>query len=312
MAHVNPHNLEVFRIVARLGSVTRAAVELGVSQPAVSAHVRELERACAMPLLERRPRGVCLTAAGETVYGYARQVAATLASLDQALADLRGLDRGRLVIGACTTVGEFLLPEIMGAFHARHPGIELQLAVANSSEIVARVLANESELGFVGEWVAHPELVAVAWREDRIVPVVSPSHELTRLATVSLAELVRHPWIAREPGSSTRKSAEAWTAAHGVRLQPAMALGSNEAIKRAVAAGLGFGLISQAAVSSEVMAHQLVALNVAGWVCCRHLTLCYRRERDLGQVHRAFLAVAGIELPSQPVSCPIDGGAPLV
>src|SRR5437763_149380 len=137
MPILNPHQLLVFAVVARLGNITRAAEELRTSQPALSAQLKALERACGLPLLERQPRGVRLTHAGEIVAGYAQRLTHTVDELARALDDLRGLQRGRLILGASTTIGEYLLPPVMGTFHERYPGVELHLVISNSDQIVA-------------------------------------------------------------------------------------------------------------------------------------------------------------------------------
>ncbi|MBI3969422.1 MAG: LysR family transcriptional regulator [Chloroflexi bacterium] len=291
MARLNLHHLEVFRTVARVGNITRAAEELSISQPSVSAQVKELERACGLPLLERQPRGVQLTYAGELVYTYAQRLFATAEELERTLDDLRALTRGRLLLGASTTIGEYLLPEMMGAFHAAHPGVELRLVIANSDEIVAKVLRHELDLGFVGAATQHPDLSSTRFVDDEIVLIVSPRHELAARAAVVPAELGHANWIAREAGSATRREAEQGLAAVGVLLVPAMELGSNEAIKRAVAAGLGFGLISRHAITAELAAQHLVAPPVAGWSCRRPLCFCYRRDRRLSRAELAFLSL---------------------
>ncbi|MEK7214313.1 MAG: LysR family transcriptional regulator, partial [Chloroflexota bacterium] len=169
MAQLNVHQLEVFRAVARLGNITRAAVELVISQPAVSEQVKELEIACGMPLLERLPRGVRLTQAGEVVYEYAERLFTAAEQLEQTLAELRSLLRGRLRLGASMTIGQYVLPAVMGAFGEQYPGVRLSLIVGNSSAIVARVVERELGLGFVGGAPTQTGLIVVPYLVDEIV-----------------------------------------------------------------------------------------------------------------------------------------------
>jgi molybdate transport repressor ModE-like protein len=289
MAQLNLHHLAVFRAVAQLGNITRAAEELAISQPAVSAQIKALERACRLPLLERGARGVRLTHAGEVVSGYAQRIFATLEELERAVDDLHGLARGRLLLGASTTIGEYLLPEVMGAYQAQYPGVELRLTISNSEQIVASLLRHELDIGFIGAAVDSPDLCVVPYAADEIVLVVSPRHTLARRPSVTVTDLRAAGWIAREPGSATRRQAERCLASAGVTLVPRMELSSNEALKRAVAAGLGFGLVSRHAIATELAVGLLVAPTLTGWSCQRQLWLCYRRDRHLSNAERAFL-----------------------
>lgn len=302
MPHLNPHHLEVFRAVARLGSITRASEELIISQPAVSEQVKQLELACGLPLFERLPRGVRLTQAGEIVYDYAERLFGAADELERTLADLRNLVRGRLRLGASMTIGQYVLPEVMGGFRQHYPGVQLSLVVGNSSEIVDKVAGRALGLGFVGGAPANPALTAVPYLVDEIVVIVAAGHELASQTTLSVRDLPGADWIARERGSATRSEAEACLAAVGIVLTPAMDLGSNEAVKTAVAEGLGFALISHLDVAAELAAGRLLERSPADWDSRRLFCVCYRKDRRLTRAERAFLGFIGCDPPSSVVT----------
>jgi DNA-binding transcriptional LysR family regulator len=206
--------------------------------------------------------------------------------------------RGRLLLGASTTIGEYLLPAAMGRFQQHYPGVQLQLTIGNSDEIIRCLLRHELDLGFVGAPTDAPDLCLLPYRHDQIVLIVAPRHELAIRPVLTVADLRGYAWIAREPGSATRGYAERCLAAAGMALVPWMELGSNAAIKQAVAAGLGFGLISCHAIVAELAAGCLVSPPVEGWHCRRQLWLGYRRDRALGSAERAFVRlVAGERRP---------------
>jgi len=289
MVRLNAHQLEVFVAVARVGNMTRAANELFISQPSVSEQIKEMERACGLPLLERQPRGVRLTHAGEVVYRYAECLSTAAEELERTLGELRTLIRGRLRIGASMTIGQYILPKVMGEFQQLYPGVELSLAVGTSTEILDQVVGHDLGLGFVGGAPSHRGLAVVPYLVDEIVVIMDPGHELASRPSLSVQDLTGAKWIAREQGSATRSEAEHCLQSAGVRLVPAMELGSNEAVKSAVSAGLGFGLISRLDVAAEAAAGQVVVRTIADWNCRRLFCICYRRSRRLSQAERAFL-----------------------
>jgi DNA-binding transcriptional LysR family regulator len=224
------------------------------------------------------------------VASYADQIFGLTEDMHRALEDLRGLRRGRLVLGASTTVGEYLLPRAMGHFREAHPGIELGLEIANTEQILERVLRHTFDLGFVGTAVEHEAIVVEPYVSDQVVVIAGPRHPLTRKRSVAPVKLTGQPFIVRESGSATRTTGEAAAAHLGVKLTVAMALGSNDAVKEAVSAGLGLGLISRHAIQSELRAGELEIVHVRGWGGRRQLSIIYSRGRRLPALAEAFLA----------------------
>ncbi len=285
----NYHHLRLFQTTARLGRVARAAEVLHVSQPAISKQIGELERALSVTLFDRVGRTLRLTPAGEIVQTYADQIFGLTEDLHRALGDLKGLQRGRLVLGASTTVGEYILPRAMGRFRQTHPGVELILEIANTQQILERVLRHGFDLGFVGSKVQHPGVEVEPFLPDEVVVIAAPDHPLSRKRLVRPSQLNGQPSIVREHGSATRATGEAEAARLGINLAITMSLGSNDAIKEAVAAGLGLGLISRYAIQGELRGEQLRVVRIQGWRGQRQLSIIYARGRRLHGLAQAFL-----------------------
>src|SRR6267378_6041060 len=233
------HRLELFLAVLDEGGVGRAAKACNISQPAVSEHLQGLGAYFGVRLFERRSRTVHPTAAAQLLEPYARQVVGLLQHAGQAAANLRGLRSGSLTIGASTTPGTYLVPAALGRFHASYPGITLRLEISDTREIERAVAVGQLELGVIGEAPLVPGLAAEPWVKDELVLIVPRGHPFARRRSVRAPAIAAEPYIAREEGSSTRGVAERYLARLGVKLTPAMELGSTEAIREAVAAGLG-------------------------------------------------------------------------
>ena len=246
------HRLELFLAVLDQGGVGRAAKARNISQPAVSEHLHGLGAHFGVQLLERHGRSVRPTPAALLLEPYARQAVGLLRGAERAAADLRGLHSGSLTIGASTTPGTYLLPAALGRFHAAHPGIALRLQISDTGEIERWVAVGQLELGVIGEAPLVPGLVAEPWVRDELVLIVPRGHPFARRRSVPAAAIAGEPYIAREEGSSTRGVAERYLVRLGVTLTPVMELGSTEAIREAVAAGLGVALVSRHAVLPRI------------------------------------------------------------
>ncbi|HYT84250.1 MAG TPA: LysR family transcriptional regulator [Gemmatimonadales bacterium] len=283
------HRLELFLAVLDEGGVGRAAKARNISQPAVSEHLQGLGAHFGVPLLERHGRSVRPTPAARLLEPYARQAVGLLRGAERAAADLRALRGGSLVIGASTTPGTYLLPAALGRFHAAHPAIALSLQISDTREIERWVAAGQVELGVIGEAPLVPGLVAEPWVPDELVPIVPRGHPFARRRAVRPAAIAGEPYIAREEGSSTRGVAERYLARLGITLTPAMQLGSTEAIREAVAAGLGIALVSRHAVLARD--RRIAAVRLAGPRWTRDLLIVRRLGTPLGPAAAAFRAL---------------------
>src|SRR5262245_51724190 len=285
------HALAIFNAVIEHGTMTAAAETEGISQPAISTQIKVLERYYGAPLLQRTGRGVAPTATGEIVADYARRTLALVDELGSAVSDLEGLRTGRLVIGASSTAGEQFLPAHLGHFHAAFPGIALEVRIGNSGEIMAAVVARALDFAFVGRPPEDDELVAAPVFADEVVAFVAPGHPLAGGESVTPETLSGRQFVLREHGSATRDLALRCLAANGCEPGHVIELGSNEAVKRAVEAGLGIGLLSTHSIGAERLAGLLTDLPLSGWQCGRSFWLIRRRDRVLTRAEEAFLAL---------------------
>ena len=284
--------LRVFCAVARLLSYTRAAGELGCQQPTASALVAELERATQLTLLEQRGKHLMLTDEGRELYAHAQKVVAAADEAWWAMAERRGsmTMAGRpLRVAADTTVGTYVLPHLLGAFHRQHPNMALQLNIANRAAVRAWLLSGEANLVIAGRPPEVDGLVAEPFLANPLVAVASPQHVLVGQSQVSLARLAEEVFLQREEGSGTRAAVEEVFEIAGVPIKVGMVLGHVEAIKQAVAANLGVSVLSALAVKREVQYGTLAILNVEQFPIQRRWYIARLAERPLTDSADAFI-----------------------
>ena len=288
---MNLNHLAIFDAVAHEGNLTRAAERLRITQPAVSKQLRLLEEAVGARLADRQPKGVRLTAAGELVAGYARRIFALADEAERAVAELQGLGRGTLVVGASTTIGIYFLPEILARFKRLHPRIELHLEVSNTRVIQQYLIEHRVDVAVTEGFVHWPGLEARVFLVDRLLPIVSPAHRFASSRRVTLREFCREPLLMREQGSGTREVIEAALRRKGVDVRPTMNLGSTEAIKRSVAAGVGVAIVSALTVEQELRDGRLATLRLADCDLKRSLHVVEARNRSASRTVTAFLSL---------------------
>ena len=290
---------EVFLAVARAKSFRGAAEILHLSQPALSQHVAELERELGARLFDRLRRNVALTEAGRILEDHALRLFATLTSAREAIAELGGLKRGSLLVGASTTPGIYVLPAVVASFQERYPGIALSLQIANSAVIEERIRGNEIDLGVVGGHALHPgEECLASGLLDELVLIVPAGHPWVRRREIAPARLADQRLLVREDGSATRQVAERALQHAGVKVGASMELGHTEAIKQAVMAGLGVALVSVHAVRGDVASGRLGALRLKGMRIRRHFHVIHNEARTLSASARAFLCVLDAGRPA--------------
>lgn len=279
--------LRIFVAVAERQHVTAAARTLNLTQSAVSNALAALEERHTIRLFDRVGRGIVLNENGRLFLGEAQAVLARARLAETALADLGGLRRGRLAVFASQTIAGYWLPERLVRFHARHPGIELDVQVANTREVAQAVLDGEAELGFVEGELEHPLLEQQEVGRDHLVILVHPSHAWANGKLPTSRSLKLFPWVMREHGSGTRSSLEAALMAAGCDpslLSVAMILPSNEAILSAVQANAGVTALSEHVARSALAAGQLAAarftLPERSFHMLRHLERYKSRAAD--------------------------------
>ena len=286
--------LQVFHAVAKHLSFTRAAETLCMTQPAVTFQVRQLEEQFETRLFDRVQGRITLTPAGQVAYEYAERILSLSGELNERLRELGGQAAGPLLIGASTTIAEYLLPQVMGEFKARHPAILPRLSVANSEVVQERVAERSLDLGFIEGDSRLPMLTSEVCCEDELQVVCAPSHPLARLAAVAPEALLEHGFVGREPGSGTREVVDHYLAKAGLALdslQVVMEASSPEALKGMVATGVGFTVMSRATVSKETRLGELIAIPLAPRLI-RNLVVVYPKDRIRSRLVNAFSAFA--------------------
>ena len=286
--------LQAFHAVAKHRSFTKAADALCMTQPAVTFQIRQLEEHFDTRLFDRANGRIALTPAGVVALDYAERILALSAELDARLKEMSGQEVGPLLIGASTTIAEFLLPKILGEYKARYPGIVPQLIVANSEAVQARVAERSLDLGFI-EGDSHlPTLVTDVCCQDELQVVCAPSHPLARRKALALQALTEHGYISRELGSGTREVIDHYVQKAGLSLdslQVIMEASSPEALKGLVATGLGFAIMSRATAEKEVRLGELVQIPLAPPLI-RHLSVVYPKERFHSRIVNGFVRFA--------------------
>lgn len=258
--------LQVFHTVARLMSFTKAAEALHMTQPAVTFQVRQLEEQFNTRLFDRGRNRISLTAAGARVFEYADRIFELYAEMEQGVRELTGDISGSLTIGASTTIAEYMLPTLLGDFKKRYPEIGIHLKVSNSEGIVSLVERNAIDLGVVESPVTNRHLVVETCKQDELVAIVPPDHDLANQeGRVACRRVLEYPFICREEGSGTREVINDYLdemVGGSGALKVAMELGSPEAVKGAVEVGMGVSIVSKATVQKELKLGSLVALRL--------------------------------------------------
>ena len=285
---MNYNHLMIFLAVAEEGSVSRGADRLCISQPAVSKQLGVLEASLRAKLFDRLPKGVRLTEAGHLLLGYARRLSALEREAGQAMAELQGLARGSLTLGASLTVGAYLMPELLAEYSRRFPHIALTLEIGNTENIQKMLRDGRLDLALTEGFADDPDLDAAVFAHDELVAIAPPNHPLLAQAPVTAAHLLGEPLILREPGSGTRAVLERALAALGLTVTPLMSLGSTEAIKRAVAAGAGLAVVSRLALGLELETGRLALLPLFDLTLNRPLHRLTRRGAHESRAGRAF------------------------
>lgn len=287
LRHGTLPQLAVFDASARLGSFSRAAAALHMAQPTVSAQIRKLTETVGLPLFEQIGRQIYLTEAGRRVHEHCRQVLDALADLDHALAALRGLERGTVRIAAGRTCAAPLMRAV-AAFAARHPGLDVALAAHNRAELVARMEANADDVYVFANPPHDRDIVRQAIAPDPLVVVARAGHALAAARGIPLARLATEPFVLREPGSGTREAIEDAFGSLGATPRVRLEANDDDAVARAVMAGLGVALLPRRVLAGPEGA-ALVELDVAGFPRERMLCFVYPVGRELSPPAKAFM-----------------------
>lgn len=285
--HLTLRQLKVFEAVARHLSFSRAATELHLSQPAVSMQVKLLEDSVGLPLFEHLGKKTFLTEAGRELFHSSRAIAAQLAELDQSLAQMKGGQRGKLRVSVASTANYFA-PQLLANFSQSRPEVAMSLNVTNRETLLQQLAANELDLAIMGKPPEAEHLQAENFMDNPLVVIAPVKHPFTRKKKLSLEAMRDTPFLMREQGSGTRIAIERFFAAKGLSINTSMEMSSNEAIKQAVQAGLGLGILSLHTLEQELTLKRLAVLKVEGFPIMRHWYIVHRADKRLSPVAQAF------------------------
>lgn len=281
--------LEAYLKVAEHLNFSRAARDLGLTQPSVTARIQALERDLGDELFERNGRGVSLTEVGESFLPHATRVLEALQDGRDAIQSIRQLELGRLRLGAAPTVTTFVLPGLLREFSKRYPGVEMSVRTEYSGQIVQMVLADEVQLG-LERAITHPEVETVTLYEDEVVLVVAPDDEFAGRRSVGIESVAERHLIMFDRGSSYYALVDNALREAGVLVTPAMELDNMEATKKMVQVGLGIAMLPRVAVKRELERRELREVKIRKMTMPRReIALIYRRGRPLSRVSRAFV-----------------------
>jgi LysR family transcriptional regulator, transcriptional activator of the cysJI operon len=292
---VESFRLKVFRVAAEELSFTRAAEKLFLTQPAVTMQVKNLEDELRLRLFDRTGQRLALTPAGVVLRDYAMRVAALCTEAEEHLAALRGETVGRLALAASTTIAQYLLPAIAGAFIREHPGVELDIMSANTAGAVAALVEGRVRLALIEGPAGRSDVKTEPFIEDRLPLIAPPGHEWAEAGVIDPVKLANAPLIMRERGSGTRDVVERALRKAGLalkKLRVVMELDSTEAVKSAVRAGLGVGFVSEWALSRELALGMLKEVAVKNMEIRRDFLFVYPRGPEPEGIEGAFLKFA--------------------
>ncbi len=287
--HWTLQQLRLFEAVARLKSYTRAAEELSLTQPAVYIQVKRLEESMGISLIEQAGKKLLITRAGELVYGTVIEVLGRLTSLHLSLSDMKGKIAGPLKIAAVTST-KFFMPHILGRFLRVYPDVQPQLTVTNRLRISERLAENQDDFVILGQQIPEPlDLVIHPFMDNLLVVAAHAEHPLRHKKNIPCTMLSEERILVREAGSGTRSVAEELFASEGLTLRPYMELGSGEAIKQGIMAGLGISIIPLASLSLELRYGQIALLDVADFPLHRTWHAVHLEGKKLGLTAKVFL-----------------------
>ncbi len=286
--HLTLQQIRLFESVVRNGSFTRAAEEMHLTQPAVSIQVKRLEEQAGIPLLEQVGKRTFPTAAGRVMLQAARDLMERIDQLDDELESLKGEVRGPLQLSVVTT-GKYFMPHLLGHFLQEHPGVEPHLKFTNRARVMERLMENRDDFVVMGQIPDDKRLVAYPFLEN-ILGVVAPAgHPLADRRHLEIEEVLRERFITREPGSGTRLVLDRLLESRHLEVEPYMELGSSEAIKQAVLAGIGVAVLSLHAIRLEQATGKLSVLDVKGFPLRRRWYAVHLKGKRLSLVASTFL-----------------------
>lgn len=279
--------LRLLEAVARNSSFTRASEELHLTQPAVSTQIKQLEEEVGMPLFEQMGKKIFLTEAGREMYEFSRTIAQQFRDIESVLDDMKGVKRGSLSL-TVTSTGKYFAPYLLAEFVKHYPGTQVHLEVTNREELVTQLQDNIPDMAIMGTPPDNIELSAQAFMQNPLVITARPDHPLAQMSRIPLNRLADEHFILREKGSGTRNAVERFFGERGVKLNTSMEMSRNEAIKHAVMAGLGLGIVSLHTLEFELALDRIAILSVEGFPIMKEWYLVHRSGKRMSPIAQAF------------------------
>lgn len=288
---MNLNQLWIFYNVAKHKSFSLAAETLFLTQPDISTQVKLLEDYYKLKLFDRYGKKIKLTNAGEKLFLYSEKIFNLVKEADNDIEENKALNSGTLKISSSLTMGTYYLPNILNIFKKRYPNIEIQMTVGNSDSVIENVISFNSDLGFIARLISNEKLIIYPFIKEELVMIVSPLHEFVRQKTIKFNKLNGQYFIMREKGSATREGIEAKFRKQNIGVKVIMELGSNEAIKRAVEAGLGISIMPANVVRREVESDLLKIIRFSGERFTRNFYIIYHKDKYLSNIIKQFLNI---------------------
>ena len=284
MLRLTLRQLDILEAVARCGSFSRASEELYLTQPAVSMQIKQLEASLGMPLFEQIGKRIHLTEAGRETLGASRAVRRELVNLEHAISDLQDLKGGTITISVASSAS-YLAARLIATFRQEHPDVRVSLNAVNRETLLQHLSSNSIDLALMGRPPEGHDLEAQPFMDNPLVVIAAPTHTLSKLRNIPLQRVAEEIFVGREQGSGTRSAVEKFFESNGLALKVAMEMNKNEAIKQAVEAGLGVGVVS---LHGELAGRRLCVLDVQGFPLLRKWYLVQRQGKRLGPAAQAF------------------------
>ncbi len=288
MMNLTLHQLHVFGTVARLKSMTEAARRLHLTQPAVSIQIKQLQESIDIPLIEIVGRKLYLTEAGEHLYELYKNVNYEMESFNAVISQLKGGLKGKLTITSASTA-KYFLPYLLGEFQRRYPGVTVSLKVTNRNEVLHHLSQNKYDLAILTQVPNMKNIAAVPFLENPLVMGAPPEHPLAGEKNISAEKIKNEQFIFREVGSGTRMMMTDYLEKNGIEVNPVMELGTNEAVKQAVMAGIGLSIISKLSIGNELYLNKISILDMRNFPISTNWHVIYKTEKKISPVTQNFV-----------------------
>jgi LysR family transcriptional regulator, low CO2-responsive transcriptional regulator len=287
MLHLTLRQLQVFESAAAHLNFSHTAKQLYLSQPAVSMQIKQLEANIGLPLFEQMGKKLFLTEAGRELFHYSRNITQLLAEMESVFEEMKGLGSGKLTLSVVNTANYFT-PQLLARFCQQHPGINVNLQVANRDAVLKQLADNSTDLAILGQPPDGLDIIAESFLENPLVVIAAPGHPLAKLKRVKFTRLAEETFLSREQGSGTRSAMERVFEQHHIQPHISMEMETNEAIKQAVQAGMGLGILSLHSIELELETKRLAMLNVENFPLRRSWFVAHRSNKRLSGAARAF------------------------